>query len=205
MASANKRRRMQVKDEEETERGSNEEETEEREMEEGEMEEDKLEEDEMEEVEEDKEEKWFTHFIKETRGRGWGNSPKSRILFVTRDKNEDNRLVKKCRADSRTNHMTTLLTEWVNYPHLKEEIDSLYPTIVVTTFDDDESEDIYHDLRCNFGVNRDDGSYKCSILHLKNIFNPEQCILLSTTKTDGYAVEQQLRDAGLVNDAPTRV
>ena len=173
-------------------------------MDEEETEEEEVKEDEMEEVEEDKEEKWFTHFIKETRGRGWGNSPKSRILFVTRDKNKDNRPVEKCRADSRTNHMTTWLTEWVNYPHPKEEIDSLYPTIVVTTFDDDESEDIYHDLRCNFGVNRDDGSYKCSILHLKNIFNPEQCILLSTTKTDGYAVEQQLRDAGLVNDASTR-
>ena len=101
MASANKRKRVQVKGEEETERGSEEEEMTEEEMEEEEMEEEEMEkeeiekkemqEDEMEEEEEDKEEKWFTHFKKKQEGgdgetvpsQGFYSSPETRTRITS--------------------------------------------------------------------------------------------------------------------------
>ena len=54
----------------------------------------------------------------------WGNSPKSKILVVTRDKGTDDKLIEKCQADQdKTNHMGVKVTKWVDFPKLKGEID----------------------------------------------------------------------------------
>jgi hypothetical protein len=139
----------------------------------------------------------------------WGNSPKSKILVVTRDKNVENKLIEKCRAAPRTNHMDIRVTEWVDYPNLEKEIypdDSWRPTMVVITFNGAESDDIFGGLQADMGAQYQDGSkFKFRILHLLNIFNPEQCILLSTTETNARAVKQRLRAARLENKATTRV
>jgi len=140
-----------------------------------------------------------------------GKLPKSKILVVTRDKNMDNRLIEKCKADSRTNEMEIRVTEWVNYSDLKKEIypiDSWRPTMVVITFDGAKSGDIFSELNADMGVlyqDRTKNKFKFKILHLANIFNPELCILLSTTLTDDRAVEQRMRAAGLKNKETTRV
>ena len=147
-------------------------------------------------------------FISEVKPK-WGNSPKSKILVVTRDKNKDNELMEKCRADSRTNHMDIRVTEWVDYPNLEKEIyphDSWRPTMVVITFNGAESDDIFGGLQADMGADYQKGSkFNIKILHLFNIFNPEQCILLSTTVTDDRAVEQRLRAARLEKKETTRV
>ena len=83
-------------------------------------------------------------FIREVKPR-WGNSPKSKILVVTRDKNLENGLIEKCKADTRTNKMEIRVTEWVDYPSLYNEMypnDSWRPTTLVITFDGGEISDI---------------------------------------------------------------
>lgn len=146
------------------------------------------------------------HFIREVKPR-WGNSPKSKILVVTRDKNLGNGLIENCRSDTTTNKMETRVTKWVDYPSLNNEIYSWQPITLVITFDDRESSDIERRLQEDMGVNDDDPDqlFKFRIFQLKNIFNSEQCILLSTTKTSARAVAKRLRDACLENEATTRV
>jgi N-acetylmuramoyl-L-alanine amidase len=147
-------------------------------------------------------------FIREVKPE-WGNSPKSKILVVTRDKNKDNGLIEKCRADSRTNHMDIRVTEWVDYPNLEKEIypnDAWRPIVVVITFNGVESDGIFGGLQADMGADYQKGpKFNFKILHLFNIFNPEQCILLSTTITNARAVKQRLRAARLENKPTTRV
>ena len=147
-------------------------------------------------------------FIREVKPR-WGNSPKSKILVVTRDKNLENRLIEKCKADTRTNEMEIRVTKWVDYPSLKKEIypnDPWRPTTLVITFDGKESDDIIGKLNADMGLEyQSSRKFKFKILNLANIFNPEQCILLSTTATTWRGVKPQLKAARLENKPTTRV
>jgi len=145
-------------------------------------------------------------FIREVKPR-WGNKPMSKILVVTRDKNLENGLIEKCKADRETNEMEIRVTKWENYTKLSKEIYSWRPTTLVITFGDGESSDIKRMLNADMGVKDDDPNQKFQfrIFQMKNIFNSEQCILLSTTKTDARAVEKRLRDARLENKVTTRV
>ena len=99
-------------------------------------------------------------FISEVKPE-WGNSPKSKILVVTRDKNKDNGLKEKCRAAPRTNHMDIRVTEWVDYPNLEKEIypnDAWRPIVVVITFNGVESDDIFGGLQADMGADYQKGS-----------------------------------------------
>ena len=138
----------------------------------------------------------------------------TKILVLTKDK-KDEKLIKKC-CDG----------EWRQEKEETEElrklidfIDSWRPISLVITFDDKDSKRtrIIRELIANRYLTNEwekdfkarYGSYTFKVLDLVNIFNPEQCILLSTTPTDGHALEQQLTDAWekdlLRNEATTRI
>ena len=102
-------------------------------------------------------------FMGEVRPR-WGNSPKSKILVVTKDK-KDKELERKCSEAQRTNKMDIRVIEWEDYPNLESLIfsdDTWRPTTLVVTFDDGESRTVIKNLRDDMRVEYQKGTNRHS-------------------------------------------